>query len=256
MPKTFQKTSRYRIDIHPFLLYNRLVNVSFDTLLGGEIIKNALKGTFLFSGFSDVEYNLAKQYFLGEARTFERGEVIYSPSVYERKIGFVVSGECEVRRSRQDGSRVTLNTISRGGSFGISAVFSDEDFPTVIYAKKRSSVVFITRDELLDLMGRFPAVSLNIIRFQNDRIAFLNKKIETFSAGSVEERVACYILGEYKKLGTVELPLNRMKTADALGVGRASLYRALDSLADSGIISLDTKKIVITDLEGLERISK
>ena len=47
-----------------------------------------------------------------------------------------------------------------------------------------------------------------------------------------------------------------MKTADKLGVGRASLYRALDSLADSGVIKLETKKIFIIDPKGLERITK
>jgi len=182
--------------------------------------------------------------------------VIYSPDSYQRKIGFVISGECEVCRIKHDGGRVKLNTLSRGQSFGISAVFSDGDFPTVIYAARRAEVVFITRDELMSLINAIPEVALNIIRFQNDRIAFLNKKIETFSAGTVEERLACFILDEYRKQGSSELALNRMKTADKLGVGRASLYRALDSLADSGIIKPETKKIYIIDPEGLERITK
>ena len=125
-----------------------------------------------------------------------------------------------------------------------------------MYASRACEVFFITEPELMLLIDRFPAVALSIIRFQNDRIAFLNKKIETFSASSVEERLATYILREHKKYGSTDLHLNRMKTADILGVGRASLYRALDSLAASGIISLDTKKICITDLKGLERIVK
>ena len=168
----------------------------------------------------------------------------------------MISGECEVCRIKHDGGRVKLNTLSRGQSFGISTIFSEEDFPTVIYAKRRAEVVFITRDELLALIDAIPAIALNIIKFQNDRIAFLNKKIETFSAGSVEEKLACYIFSEYKKCGEHELPLNRMKTAEKLGVGRASLYRALDSLVESGIIKLETKKIYIIDPIGLERMTK
>ena len=135
-------------------------------------------------------------------------------------------------------------------------MFSNDDFPTVIYATRRTEVVFITREELLTLIDAIPAIALNIIKFQNDRIAFLIKKIETFSAGSVEEKLACYILDEYKKHGDCEISLNRMKTADKLGVGRASLYRALDSLVESGIIKLETKKIFIVDPAGLERITK
>ena len=223
---------------------------------GGGIIKDILRRSFLFSSLSEDEFNIAYSTFCGEMRAFSRGEIIYSPDCYERKIGFVISGQCEVCRTRHDGGRVKLNTLSTGESFGITAVFSKEDFPTSVYAGRACEIFFITESELMLLIDRFPAVALSIIRFQNDRIAFLNKKIETFSAGSVEERLATYILGEYKKYGEPELHLNRMKTADILGVGRASLYRALDSLASSGIISLDTKKIYITDLRGLERIVK
>jgi CRP-like cAMP-binding protein len=215
-----------------------------------------LRDSFLFTGIDDATYARALELLSGELTSFAKGETIYSPNSYQRKVGFVVSGECEVCRIKHDGGRVKLNTLLRGESFGISAVFSDDDFPTVIYAARRSEVIFVSREELLALINAIPEVALNIIRFQNSRIAFLNKKIETFSAGTVEEKLACLILDEYKKQASTELALNRMKTADKLGVGRASLYRALDSLADSGVIKLETKKIFIIDPKGLERITK
>ena len=210
----------------------------------------------MFACLDDDCYERASSLFSARTLSFEKGEVICSPTSFEREIGFVISGECEVCRIKHDGGRVKLNTLSRGQSFGISTIFSEEDFPTVIYAIRRAEVVFITRDELMALIDAIPAIALNIIKFQNDRIAFLNKKIETFSAGSVEEKLACYIFSEYKRCGESELPLNRMKTADKLGVGRASLYRALDSLVESGIIKLETKKIYIIDPIGLERMTK
>ncbi len=224
--------------------------------VGGGGIKNTLKESFLFRGFDDCTFKAALAYFDGEVSEFERGEIIYSPDSYQRKIGFVLSGECEVCRLKHDGGRVTLNTLARGGSFGIAAVFSEEDFPTIVYAKKRATVAFITREELLRLIDAFPSVSLNIIKFQNDRIAFLNKKIETFSAGSVEERLAFYLLGEHKRRGTEGFPLNRKRTSEILGVGRASLYRALNALVEAKIITFDSKNIFIVDLIGLERIAK
>ena len=210
----------------------------------------------MFSALDDKTYDLAYSILSREKVVFEKGEIIYSPSSYQRKIGFVVSGECEVSRQKHDGGRVKLNTLTRGQSFGISTIFSKEDFPTVIYATHRAEIVFITQEELINLIDAIPVVALNIIKFQSDRIAFLNKKIETFSAGSVEDKLACFILDEYEKCGERDLALNRMKTADKLGVGRASLYRALDSLAEVGLIKLETKKIFIIDPEGLERMTK
>lgn len=224
-------------------------------LLGGEIIKSTLKNSFLFNSLNDAEFSRASDCFSGEVKTFERGEEIYSPNSFQRKIGFIISGECVVCRNQNSGGRVTLNTIFPGGSFGISTVFSKDDFPTVIFAKRRTSVVFLTQDELLHLMREFPAVALNIIRFQNERITFLNKKIETFSAGSAEKRLACYLLDELKSKGDTFV-FNRKKTSELLGVGRASLYRALDTLIAKDILCCNDKKIYIKDPKGLERIVK
>ncbi len=222
----------------------------------GGSINTTLKNSFLFAGFSDEKFRQAKQNFGGETCHFERGETIYSPDAYQKKIGIVLSGECEVSRLKHGGGRVVLNALLPGASFGITAIFSDEKFPTVITAKRKSSIVFITKDELLNLISHFPDVALNIIKFQNNRIAFLNNRIETFSAGTVEERLACFLLGEYRRTGNVTIETSRKKMAEQLGVGRASLYRVLDSLAADGLIAVETKKIIILDLEGLERNTK
>ena len=219
-------------------------------------IKEFLKNSFLFSSLSDTELDAAMGMIQKEIRSFSKGETIYSPGSYERKIGFVLSGECEVCRLKHEKGRVKLNTLLKGDSCGITAVFSEDIFPTVVYASRSCEILFITEDELLLLIDRFPAVALAIIRFQNNRIAFLNKKIATFSADSVEKRLASFLLGEYRKCDSNEIRLNRSETADVLGVGRASLYRALDSLVTSNIITLDSKKIFIKDLQGLERIVK
>lgn len=219
-------------------------------------IKNAIRNSFLFSSLCDGDFLVACQMISTETRSFSRGETIYSPGSFERKIGFVVSGECEVCRTKNDGRRVKLNTLLPGDSFGITTVFSSEAFPTVVYAKRSSTVAFITESELAALIDAFPSVALAIIRFQNDRIAFLNKKIETFSAASVEERLACYLLAKSKAFGAEAFDFNRKKASEALGVGRASLYRALDSLLQKDLIVVESKKIIISDLKGLERITK
>ena len=72
----------------------------------------------------------------------------------------------------------------------------------------------------------------------------------------MEKKLASYLMLSSKKLNSNEFELNRKKTSELISTGRASLYRALDSLASSGVITYDSKKIYINDPEGLERISK
>ena len=88
------------------------------------------------------------------------------------------------------------------------------------------------------------------------RIEFLNKKIATFSADTVEEKLATHILNVYRASSEDHIVLNFSQTAKVLNAGRASIYRAAEALAEMSLIKLENKKIYITDLEGLERISQ
>ena len=102
----------------------------------------------------------------------------------------------------------------------------------------------------------YPEISLSIISFMSSRIDFLNKKVATFSADSVEEKLAFFLLTEAKEAENAYFSLNLSKLAKTLNTGRASIYRAIDSLVKLSLIKFENKKIYISDLKGLERITK
>ncbi len=190
-------------------------------------------------------------------RTFEKGDIIYSPEKFECELGFVVDGECSVCRIRNNGSLLPLNLLHKSDSFGITAVFSDEEaFPTVIYAKKATKVVFISKKSLIDTLNGNPEVAMNIISFLTNRIEFLNKKIATLSSCGCEEKLARLLLSESVKHNGEPFVLNCTSAAKGLGIGRASLYRGIKSLSDEGYIEYVDKKIYIKDPKGLKGISK
>jgi CRP-like cAMP-binding protein len=206
-----------------------------------------IKEKQLESIFSSVNYEVAD---------YARGDIIFSPSVYRRKVGFIISGECEIERERTDDGKVTLNTLTRFASFGIMTVLSGkEEYPTVIRATKNSRILFIDGDDLLTIIRKYPTVAMNVIRFLSGRIEFLNERIATFSEKSTISKLANYLLSKCDADGAT-IKESKTRLASAIGVGRASLYRDLDSLTSSGLISYDTKQIIIIDRKGLERIRK
>lgn len=216
-----------------------------------------ISNVFLFNNVAPDTLSTLLSHVSLEIRDFEKDDVIYSPTDYEKKVGFVFSGECSVKRIRHDGNTVRLNTISRGASFGIIAVFSKKcEYPTHVYANKNTRVVFLSAEDVVYLVNSCPAVAMNVIMFLSDRISFLNERITTFSGGSAEEKLANHLLSLAKKNNSLSFPFNKKRSAEAIGCGRASLYRAVDSLVGSGYIETDSKKIYIKDLTGLERISK
>ncbi len=211
-----------------------------------------IRNIFLFEKMTKEEINNILWEISGKVVKYKRGDIVFSEESNENCVGFLLCGECEVRRMRE-GDFVVLNTLTEGDSFGIISVFApDEEFPTRIFARKNTAVLFFTDDEIRTLIKDHPEISLSIINFLAKRVIFLNKKIATYSGGNISEKLENYLLTKYKEHGE-EFPLNCKRCSEALGVGRASVYRALDSLEERGILTFVDKKIKIISHEWLER---
>ena len=221
-----------------------------------EKTENFLSKVFLFKSveLSTLEKILTST--TAEIKKYDAGNAIFSPEEYERKIAFVLSGECIVERDKSDGTAIPLNTLKKYDSFGIMSLFTTkEEFPTSVIAKKAAELIFFTKSDVDTMIEICPQIAKNIIEFLADRVAFLNAKVATFSSDTVEKKLANFLVIQEKKCGS-SFPFNCKKTAEAINAGRASLYRALASLQEKKVIISENKKIIITDLTSLERISK
>ena len=148
------------------------------------------KNTFLFRGIDDGEITNLLSDIQAECICYRKGDCIYSPESFDRRIGFVLEGECIVGRPSTNSSIVPLNTLRKHGSFGIMTLFSSHaEFPTVITAKSDCYVLFLNGDDVMRLIEKKHAIALNIITFLTERIAFLNERIASFSGNTVEENL-------------------------------------------------------------------
>ena len=222
-----------------------------------EDLKRLLRTSFLFRFVNDVEFADIAANMRVEVSTFPRGSTIYSPVCYDKKVGFVVDGECEILHAHEIGSDVQIKGAGVGDTFGIVGIFADNDaYPTTVRAKRACTVCFIDEEEIKKLVSEYPSVSRGIITFFANRVNFLNSRIATFSSVSVEQKVAHHLLKLFRDRGSSVIAFNKARLAMELGVGRASLYRVLADLESKEILRIDNKNIQIIDPEGFERILK
>lgn len=211
--------------------------------------KNIIQSCFLFRGAQNMDTYLENDGCT--MKTFEKGEHIYTPDIFSRSVGLVLSGEVLVTNEKS--KKLIVNTIGQGSPFGVASVFSDNDeYETTLTATAKCTVLFFSQG-LLSEMIKEPVIAENYIRFLTSRIHFLNDKIRSLSCTGAEQSLARYLLANEENGICRAGQLSAL--AKTLGIGRASLYRAFDTLTKNGLICRDGKTVTIKDKIKLKEIS-
>lgn len=201
--------------------------------------RELLSRCFLFEGlppegFGEVTGGLS-------AEVYPAGEVIYSPRRFRRAMGVVLEGRLAVLK----GKELLLKTLGPGQCFGAAAIFCPaEDYVTTVMAKTPSALVFLSGQWLTGLFAQHPASAVAYIAFLSQRIRFLNRKIDSFTAPNAQETLYRHLLAAQQG-DAVEVAGGYSQLARALNLGRASLYRALETLEAEGRIRREGKRILL-----------
>ena len=186
--------------------------------------------------FRGVNITNAKNVFLRQGCLvvdFEDGDVILAQNEAARKAGIFLSGRAVVTTA-DDSKNALLRFFEAGDFFGIANLFTNEDYVSSIRAKKKCRVFFFTEEAIRELLETDKTFLYNYLGFLSGRICYLNCKIRYLTAGSAERRLALY-LSSFQK-DTIELDASLSSLSELLDIGRASLYRAFDTLIADGYI--------------------
>ena len=203
------------------------------------------KGLFLLAGLSEEEKKKIISC-LPRAVKFKKGETVYSPESFRRAVGFVKSGL--VTAVTNNSQQMVMKRIYAGSCFGAAAVFGTADaYVSTVSAAESSDICFITEETLVSLFEKHPVTAVNYIAFLSDRIRFLNKKLSVISCSDAENTVLKYLTLSADDNGYAVIPVSMTELAKMLGLGRASLYRSLDTLEKRGNIIRENNKIRVTE---------
>lgn len=188
---------------------------------------------------------------------FDAGEYI-PPELRACAYGIVISGSVRIFAKDNGDNSFLMNVVSEREVFDISSLTGDtERVPlSVIKTAGKCCIIFVPTCPISDLMKNYPEIAANCFRFFCGRIEFLNKKIRAISCGTSERKLANFLLNEFCcENGRLLVRIKScVELASKLNVSRASLYRALDTLSEEGIISRERKLIIIKDPARLQEI--
>lgn len=186
---------------------------------------------FLWGGLSQSERQKVEEFF-ERSLTVQKGEELYRSG----HIGFLISGSAAVKRCSKD-RQVTMRNLKSGDIFGSASLFGEwEKDLSSITACEKSDVCYLSEVDFKALVSEIPQIALNYIAFLSDRIRFLNRKIDAFTAGSTESKLYEFLQGLPSQNGVIVMDFGMAELARRLKIGRTSLYRGLEALEKSGLI--------------------
>lgn len=114
-------------------------------------------------------------------------------------------------------------------------------------------VCLIPRNAFLDLLNRYPSISLKLLEEMNRRLQTLTRQTALDSGSQVKKRLIRYFL-DPQESQSVPLSLSGKELAQFLGTTPETLSRRWTQMEKEGLIKKKGKQVYLVDPERLEEI--
>ncbi len=195
--------------------------------------------------FRRVEPTLREAVVAGaELMSVVRGETVYDRRRFRRCLGILLEGELQVRKEG-----LLVSSLKAGDVFGAAALFNQEEgYPTTLIALTDCRLLLIRQESVRQLIAASAPFAEDYVAYLSGRIRFLSARLDTLAADRGEGKLARYLLAAD---GGEGVTLSATQLCQRIGVGRATLYRAFETLEGDGAIVREGKTIRITNREKL-----
>ena len=169
---------------------------------------------------------------------------------------FMEAGIASVVAVQPNETRIEVGLIGREGMTGIAVVLGDDQSPHSTYIQVAGEGQGISAKELrkaMDTSGTMRTLFLKFVQVfmvQTAHTAIANARAR------IDQRLARWILMAHDRTATGTLPLTHEFLSLMLGVRRAGVTEALQSLKRQKLIDTGRNKIVVRDRKGIVRIAQ
>lgn len=215
---------------------------------------NFLESVPIFSELdSDTLGKIVKS---GITQTFKKNSIILSEEESGSALFVIVEGKVKVSRSSGDDKEVILAILNESDFFGEMSLLDGMARSATVTAIEDSKLFIIQRTEFLDLLKKYPDVSISLLTELTKRLRASSMKVKALSLKDAEGKVATVLLQLADDIGKIRqgiveidhLPFQQ-ELANMAGTSRETISRTLHSFAKKGLIELDGSKLRIIDYE-------
>lgn len=196
---------------------------------------------------------LASRFRLAEYRD---QEIIFFQGDSSEAYFVVVHGKVKIVKQSETGQTVLLELVLPGEVFAALAVFDGKPYPATAQSIGRSQVAWLSRQDLMALLGRHPEISSKTILHVVERVRRAHEMRMRMATQRVERRIIEALLdlapriGEHAD-GVVRMSLTRRDLAEIVGTTVETCIRVMGRLKAQGLVDSRRGWVLVPNLDAL-----
>jgi CRP-like cAMP-binding protein len=192
---------------------------------------------------------------------YKKGEIIFKEGDKPTGLICLSEGKVKVFKEGVGGREQIVRMATPIGFIGYRALFAEEHHTATAVAIEDSVVCIIDKESVYKLLKGNPDLCMSIIKSFATELGFSNNRTVTLTQKHIRGRLAESLIflkdtyGYEEDNQTIKIYLSREDVANLSNMTTSNAIRTLSTFAQEGVIAIDGRKIKITNLAKLERIS-
>jgi CRP-like cAMP-binding protein len=186
-----------------------------------------------------------------ELVALERAKQLEHPQRPIEHLYFMESGITSVVVSRGWSVPVEVGLIGREGVTGLAVILGNVSSPHSTFIQAAGTALRIAVPPFRKALDRSDALRNLLLRYVHVHMVQIAQTAAANAKGSIEERLARWLLMAHDRIDDERLPLTHEFLAVMLGTRRPGATEAVHALIDRGLIRTNRGVILVVDREGL-----
>jgi CRP/FNR family transcriptional regulator, cyclic AMP receptor protein len=216
----------------------------------GEVLA-ALRQVELFNGLDEsVLLQIAS---VARPRDFDRGELLFVEGDVGDALLILISGSVTVFRTSADGERAALTVLEPPEVLGEIALLDGASRSASVEATEPTTALSLSRAEFFGLLRGQPTVLEPLMRQLGTMVRRLTEQAADHVFLDLAGRVAKSLLRLAGPGSPPVVAITQSRLAEMSGGTRQSVNQVLGGFSQRGLVHLEGRRILLTDVPGLRR---
>lgn len=215
-----------------------------------------LKASPLFKGLETEEINSLINNSSHQIKQFSNKEVLAYAGEKVEKAMILLEGKLQGEMIDYAGNSLKIEEMEPPQMVASAFLYGPQSvFPVNLSAVSEGKMLVIFKNDFTQLLSADQRVLSNYLNIISGKAQFLSRKITFLSFKTIKEKIAYYLLQNFKAGNQVVIINQSQKgLAEMLGVARPSLARTISEMESDQLIKWERNQVEIADVKSLRAI--